>query len=75
MIFLMAFDNSFQNSTLVTSLAVISLAVLSVLCNMFECVCCGICDNMISVDKAVMCSLNDKKQADIYKMVNRVKLR
>lgn len=59
--FLMPFDDSFQNSTLVTSLAVISLAGLSVLCNTYECVYCAIRENIISVDKAVMCSLNGKK--------------
>lgn len=77
MFFLVAFDYSFQYPTLVTSLAVISLADLSVLCNIYECVYCGFCENMISKDKAVMCSLNGKKKkttADIYSMVNRVKL-
>lgn len=69
----MAFDDSFQSPTLVTSLAVISLAVLTVLCNMYECVYCGICENMISMDNAVMCSLNGKRTADNYHMINRVR--
>lgn len=62
MFFQVAFDDSFQNPTLVMSLAVISLAVLSVLCNIYECVYCGFCENKISKDKAVMCSLNGTKQ-------------